>query len=260
MRNKYLKLLEKFLIEPNFWCSEEYFQKSDLKEVDSWGTIGIFDEKNLVFPPVHIDKGILWTEYFPNEIWADFVGFNSDSRNSSYKFLDYEYLYDPNDFSKMAGKKWMVFRKNSRKFPSRLGKELFYHSDNLEGYEDKILVLFIDWLSHMDEDTTIHDDKVMKEFLLYGENRKILVDEKGELYGLNVWDENYLYVNFRYSLCGNYSFLNEYMRRLFYLDMIPKGKLVNDGGVLDNPKLKFFKDKLNPIRIREVKSWERKGR
>ena len=31
------------------------------------------------------------------------------------------------------------------------------------------------------------------------------------------------------------------------------GKLVNDGGALDNPSLKDFKMKMNPVQIREVK-------
>jgi hypothetical protein len=48
------------------------------------------------------------------------------------------------------------------------------------------------------------------------------------------------------------------MRYLFYRDpeIRNQNKLVNDGGVLDNPNIKAFKDKMNPVRVREVYQWK----
>lgn len=253
MKNRYLQLLERLEIEPNFWCSEEYFQKAGLKEETRGDLVGIFDENTLVYPPLHPVNGITWGKGFPDQIWSDFVGFEPKAEST---FLDYEYIYDPNHFLDMKGRKWMVFRKNSRKF-SREKSGLVYLKKGLEKYGRKIQDLFISWLSRLEENTEIHDSKVMEKFILEGLNRRILVDGNCMVYGLNVWDENYMYINFRYCICENLPYLSEYMRLLFYIDMASKGKLVNDGGILDNPKLKFFKDKLNPINIREVKSWRR---
>ena len=93
-----------------------------------------------------------------------------------------------------------------------------------------------------------------------GENRRFLRSKKGKIYGLNIWDENFQYINYRYCICGKEDFISEYMRLLFYTDsvILNKGKLVNDGGVLDNPKLRFFKDKLNPMQVKERRTWRKK--
>ena len=92
-------------------------------------------------------------------------------------------------------------------------------------------------------------------------NVKVLVKEANPevVLGLVGWDRNYEYTNFRYVLSRpGEAFLDEYARLLFYTDSeIHRGLLVNDGGTLDNPNLERFKDKLNPISKRRVKTWRR---
>ena len=95
-----------------------------------------------------------------------------------------------------------------------------------------------------------------------GEHRVVLLNKAGEIVGVNIWDENWMNVNFRYSIVRPEPFLADYMRLLFYTDrrMLARaqnGIYVNDGGVLDRPSLKQYKDKLNPLRVREVRSWSR---
>lgn len=199
---------------------------------------------DLMFPPV-----LLQGEGFgeADKFWADFP------EHPGRDFLDYEYIYDSKDFLKMEGGKWAVFRKNSRKFPNRIGEELTYSYGRISA--KKIGNLLDSW---MDRFALIHDGEILIDYIFDGESRKGLIEvESGKLYGLNVWDENFRYINFRYCICQGIPFLSEYLRLLFYQDMVSKGKLVNDGGSLDNPALKSFKEKMNPCSIREVKGKSR---
>ena len=85
---------------------------------------------------------------------------------------------------------------------------------------------------------------------------------KGEkLVALNIWDENYKYVNYRFCFVDHSEpFLDEFVRYLFYTDLwiLSKNKLVNDGGVLGRPGLEKFKDRLHPFRKRKVYSYIKK--
>ena len=241
-KSNYLQLLEDNQMIPNFWCSREYFQKAGLEEIDREGILYVYDDDVLVFPPIS-SKGILKD---PSEmVWCDLEGLEFTTMGYVSEFLDYEYIYDPKTFLTMEGKSWMVFRKNSRKFPRRVNEELEYVSDISNRRAESI---FLEWLN-IQERKEIYDDETMIKFIFEGENRRFLRSKKGKIYGLNIWDENFQYINYRYCICGKEDFISEYMRLLFYTDsvILNKGKLVNDGGVLDNPKLRFFKDKLNPM-------------
>jgi len=247
-------------VAPNFWCSEEYFINANFQERELNGALGVFefDEGLLVFPPLDIDGRLQWPKGFPDRVWSDFAGFSWAGAES--EFLDFEFLYDPQRFLNMIGGSWMVFRKNSRKFPARLGQALTYRRLTEGEMEGALTELLIGWLEEKGEEAEIHDGDLMLDFALHGENRKALFDDAGQLWGVNVWDENYQYVNYRYCLCAKEPFLGEYMRLIFYTDeeILTKGKLINDGGALDSEPLRVFKEKLNPIRVREVCGWRKK--
>jgi hypothetical protein len=259
---KYLDWLEKLKVIPNFWCSEEYFEKAHLEEELLPGNFLIVKDSlfkgtgMILVPAVDIEYGTILPGGVPR-IWSDFEGWQSVSYSPS--FLDYEYIYNPKEFLTMDGGKWQVFRKNCRKFPKRVMTDLTYNRlgawnyPNLDGAFNE---MFQEWLSGADRE--IQDDEVMLKYFGGGENRKILWSrDERKIYGVNIWDENYHYVNFRYSFCRKDDYLPEYMRWLFYTDgeIVRKNKLVNDGGTLDNPNLKRFKDKLCPCSVREVHSW-----
>lgn len=257
--SEYIDSLQKLKVDPNFWISEEYFQKAGLIEKKDGGSIWIEDEGTMVFPPLVWDSSLI----FPEKIWSDFSDFNpAYFQHYREEFLDYEYLYDPKDFLEMRGKKWMVFRKNSKKFPRRYGKDIFYESiseyivkKGEEETQKDLIQLLSGWLKERNEE--IQDSDVMVEYVLNGERRWVLSDAEGKLLGLNCWDENYKHLNYRYCIHESFPFLSEYMRYMFYISpsVQSSGKLVNDGGVLDNPRLELFKDKLNPVRKRKVNSW-----
>lgn len=254
MPSKYLSLLEELSIAPNFWCSEEYFNKAKLKEFCKEKTFWVEDPEGYFMFPKLGQLG--FKNSIPNKgIFSDFLDFIPKEEGAKRVFLDYEYLYDPKKFQKMEGSSWKVFRKNVRKFPKRNKSPVVYSSRVLE--DSLINFLLIEWLENIEG--IIYDSDMLLDYVFRGESRKVLTDEENKiLYGMNVWDSNFKYTNFRFCICKRIPFLSEYMRWLFYTDeeVHWENKLINDGGVLDNPQLKFFKDKLNPVQVREVYSWE----
>lgn len=262
----YLRAMKAHNIEPNFWISKEYFRVAGFKEIiaspgSSDQLIGIISEDTaqFIFPPISLLHGCGRIPICPSTgIWSDF-------RDTKYKeadatFLDLEYIYDPKNFLVMSGGDWAVFRKNVRKWP-RTNDYVYVNPDDWpqEFFEEAIQKLLIKWLEQHEE-VEIHDPEALLHYVQRGENRKVLfqVDEK-KVMGINCWDSNYKYINFRFSICDRTEpFLNEFMRYLFYIDpdILKTQMLVNDGGVLGSEHIQRFKDKMNPVRVRKVHSWE----
>lgn len=205
----------------------------------------------LLTPPVHYNTGI----YPPCEgyglpVWSDFKGF--DPIKWKKEFLDYEFLYNPASFLNLTGKKWATFRKNIRKWVNKHPNCEYKDLSTIPSNE--VLDVLSQWLTTKQEE--IYDDGVMLLYLTEGDNRRALF-ENGELLAINVWDENPIFVNYRYCVCKPEPYLSEYARYRFFTDpyILSKNKLVNDGGVLDKESLLFFKKRLNPVSIRKVYSW-----
>lgn len=260
----YLNLIQQKKIEPNFWCSEEYFARAGWVDYEDQNQIWMVDgEDATMLPPIDLGPDGIWGATYDGGIWADLPTYipNFPAPHTRKTFLDFNFIYDPKQFVDMAGGKWATFRKNVRKFPKRCkAKALNYYQlppDEPHHYDDwyasQLNEIVGDWGGGRKE---IYDADVIISYLLNGLNREALVDEKGHIYGINVWDENYKYINFRYSICRTVPFLSEYMRWLFFTKRIDDGKLVNDGGALDNPELEKFKRKLNPIRVNTINSWK----
>ncbi|MCK9281517.1 MAG: hypothetical protein M0P71_12905 [Melioribacteraceae bacterium] len=234
----YLQLLEKNKIVPNFWCSEEYFEKAGWEEIeDDLGIIRIQDSEGInMLPSLPILPVIPY--------WAS-LPFKERSQE---KFLDHNFIYDPKAFLNLSGGKWTVFRKNIKKFP--VNKNLFY--EELFGAQGGLEALSC-WLNNRKADEVIHDDDVILKYVTDGKNKRFLFDNDN-IYGVNIWDENYMFINYRYCFCQNIPFLSEYMRYRFYTDpeILNSGKKVNDGGSLDNPDLYKFKMRLNPEMVYNI--------
>jgi len=257
---EYLKLLERKKIRPNFWCSEEYFRKAGFIERRIGGAMNpsvcIFDTDSLmIFPPIDPRNGRRWAE--TNEtIWSDFSLYYPGHEQA--EFLDYEYLYEPKNFLNMKGKKWQTFRKNCRKYPRRNEHlELRYVPFDFDKHNLKIFEFYQEWIDKVGW-KEFHDYDVMANYMGAGENREILIDNAGDIHGVNIWDENYMFINYRYCFCLNVPFLSEYMRFWFYVRRSKENKIVNDGGVLDSPELKKFKDKMNPVQVNRRYTWNPK--
>jgi len=268
----YLTQLQTLNLIPNFWMSQEYFDKAGIDE-SVWTAPNGIDYViptqlgYLMFPPLNqegIGYNLLTIMAVPKNIWASLP--DNEVPPDWYtggdyltEFLDFNFIYDPKGFLGMEGKTWQTFRKNVRKWPRNNPMSGYWDiNPNCKWTEEALRRLLIDWLQLMGEDTEIHDDEVLFKYVFEGLNRKGLFNRMGELVGLNIWDENYKFINYRFCICRNEPFLSEYMRYLFYRDPLiqAKGKLVNDGGALDRPELERFKRKLNPIRVYDIFSWK----
>ena len=213
----------------------------------------------LLTPPIS-ERGITTApphNGFGFSIWSDFIQFIPPGK-SKPEFLDYEILYDPKNFGNMVGKAWGTYRKNVRKWVRNNDNYKYIPIDS----EDNLLMgdvleVVSLWMAEKEEKEEIEDGSVMLEYLLKSPNKKGLYNNRKELVAINIWDENYKFVNFRYCFCKNEPFLSEFARFLFFTDplILGKDKLVNDGGCLGKESLLFFKKRLNPLSIRNVFSW-----
>jgi hypothetical protein len=270
LKSKYLDLLKQYKITPNFFCSQEYFDKAKIEEVEEDGFIYWKQDDLIISPPINAFNGELLgvpKDWAP-KIWIDFqywrppVGYEPT-------FLDWEYIYNPKDFLDLSGGNWSTFRKNIRKFPGRYGHAPLTYVNIFEiarkkgerFVEEGLKSLLLGWLNSQGKDEEIQDDDVILEYLYKGENRRVLIDKQFTMLGINIWDYNHHYINFRYSFTQDHKFLSEYIRYLFYTDptIIHQSKLVNDGGTLGNSNIGLFKDKLNPIYKRGVFSYHKTG-
>jgi len=264
MKFSYLNLIEEKGLRPNFWCSEEYFEKACFVERkvemgNNFYYVEIRDcKENLVFPPLsNFDDGF-YPFYEP--VLMDMFGYKYNYNSLKNEFFDFEYIFRPKDFINMVGKKWTKFRKNCKKFPKRFDGRLFYISKKtvekiVPNFEENFDDFVGRWVESIKWEE-IHDADIMLKYVYGGNKRDILVDENGNILAMNIWDENYIMINFRYCICLDKPFLNEYMRYMFYFMNRNSFKLVNDGGVLDNDGIKEFKDKMNPYEVNKINSWK----
>lgn len=243
-------------ILPNFWFSLEYFKKANLEIKYEQGWVWLEDDSRVVFPPIY-----LWNEgiYNVNEVpiehgyWSSFHDYKIITFPNK-KFLDYEYIFNPLYFKNMAGGKWKTFRKNCRKWPRNNTRNLYAKLIKNSLFQYKVNNLLEKWLINK-KNEIIEDDMTIFNYFQNGENRKVLFNSYNNIVGINIWDENWKYINYRYSVTDpSEPFVSEYLRWLFYTDpeIVNKNKLVNDGGTLGNENLKKFKNKMNPVQINKI--------
>lgn len=254
---KYLQLLEKNKIRPNFWCSNEYFNRAGFGEICNDNVYYIIDETGEYMLPGIMDDKDVGVLVGTKDIWADFSQFEAMGlrKGNHTTFLDYEYIYNPKHFLNMKGKKWQTFRKNCRKYPNRCDEPLYYVKYDSEIMSKKLDEFLEIWSESIKWDD-VQDGYVMMDYTQNGNNREVLIDYFGDIHGMNIFDSNYMFINYRYCVCLDIPFLSEYMRYLFYIYRCEQDKLVNDGGVLDNDNLKKFKDKLNPVEVNKIYTWK----
>lgn len=257
---QYLTLLEQIGIAPNFWASRAYLERAGAQERTHGDLIWLEADEVPLFPALSFSGNVAPFHQWPVPYcWSDFVGPSIETPDK--ELLDYEFIYDPGAFEKMSGGAWATFRKNCRKFPARNPGCVYSRTTEPEPAE--LVALLQRWASRFNEEDTIHDATVILKYLedvRHDTNFgwKTLRTEDQLLVGVNIWDRSWKYINFRYCFCDpEYPFISEYMRWLFYTDksITSQKRLVCDGGVVDRPELKAFKEKMNPLQVREVYSW-----
>lgn len=255
---RYLTRSKELGVIPNFFMSEPYLELSKIRSQEREGWIWLQDKYWTLFPalPLHEAKFEPFPEDFPiQRIWAlfsnDFVPINDH-----YHFLDWQYLFRPTDFLNMEGSRWEVFRKNSRKWSNR--NPGWYYTETPPTSSDAG-ELIAEWLDRKRND--VHDGELLARFAFFEDGlpifRKYLYNKSGELVGINAWDENWMFINYRVCIVREDPFLDEFIRLLFYTDekVIGMNKIVNDGGTLGHEGLQRFKDKMNPFEKHKIYSW-----
>jgi hypothetical protein len=264
----YLERARKIGVKPNFYLSEPYLELVGA-ECDELGTgLCIIDCGMILFPFIINDKLSLDNSFNFNQsdfwVWSD-LGIVISEDIYQRKFLDYEYIFNPMYFDHMEGGEWKVFRKNVRKWPRENPNWKYVTYDKLHRFQHfhHIHELIIEWLKGKKDDC--QDAEFLANFAhfssLSGINRKYLISN-GKLVGINAWDENWEYINYRICMVDkSQPFLDEFMRYCFYTDpdIRRRKKWVNDGGVLDNPDLEKFKDKLNPLIKKKIYSIKKRS-
>lgn len=252
----YLTRASELEMEPNFFMSYPYLKLSNIRGVCKDGWVWVEDQGYCMFPPLPIGDSNV--DYMASKIWAMF-GDAYRKIDKYYKFLDWQYIFRPLNFTVMAGGEWEIFRKNCRKWPLR--NPDWYYNDKSPGLKEGGNLIG-EWLEELAE--YAEDGEFLARFAMFaqlpGIYRRFLYNKAGRLVGINAWDENWKYINYRICIVKpGEPYLAEFMRYLFYTDneILEAGKLVNDGGTLGSPGLERFKDKMNPISKVRIYSYER---
>lgn len=254
----YLELLKRIDCPPNFWCSEEYFQKAGWREIierqifprERKTVCRVTDERgNLMLPSVlcSADVPVITQDGY----WAGYSSLDSG------EFLDYQFLYEPSSFRNLEGGKWKMSRKNIKWAQEDIRSILI--SVSSENISEKRKIDFSDeWMSSV-SDKEWYDPEVLIKYMFHGENRLYFVNPLGyKIWGMAVWDENWKFINFRYCfVLPNIRGLSDYCRVLFYnwIYIHYGNKIVNDGGSLGSEGLYKYKMRLNPMEVGKIYSW-----
>jgi hypothetical protein len=253
--NEYLKRAEQLKINPNFYLSEPYLLLSKAKCFIDNGWIWIESDGWCLFPPLFLSDYSLLGEYPNKNVWSDFGGVVYQLYKLRPSFLDWEYIFNPIDFTDLSGGKWNTYRKNIRKWPK--SNENWVYCDRFDKYAAGLLLER--WFNKKSD--KVEDADLIADFVVFsdlpGIHRCCLYDKNEQLKAINVWDENWRFTNYRFCIVEpDESWLDEFARWLFFTDSeMQTGKLVCDGGTLGNVGLEMFKDKLNPLSKRKVFSW-----
>jgi len=243
----YFDIAEQKKIIPNFWMNYPYLRACGVSVFSQGSYIWLDENGTCLFPPLSLESSDPSVSVFlPDYIWAGFPEYYPNGYEKG-EFLDYNYVFRPGDFFHMEGGRWSTFRKNSKKWLKR--NDNWHYSQHLySGARESLEILLSEWLEEKAE--TVNDPEAVIALTLSnmeGVHRGYMYrNGMRDIVGVNIWNENYFYTNYTYCLCKpGEKFLDEAMRLLFYR-LQPKERLINDGGVLDNPGLKRFKDKMNP--------------
>lgn len=258
-----LKRMKDLLIIPNFFCSIPYWANAGavIKYQHDWVWLDADDV--CLFPPIPWNDRVFGEE-LPDEvvvIWSDFIWNDYIPSGWISSVLDYEFLYNPVDFLDISGGKWRKFRKNHLKWANT--HDWVYNVRNSSPNPERLKLLGV-WAEKKQD--SMEDVDIFINYLAGGKQGGGSVYfgelyDRGKLVGLNVWDDNYMFLNYRFCIPHpDHEYMDEFLRWLFYTDsgVQSSGKYVNDGGSLGSSGLHQFKTKLNPAMIRKVKSYTRK--
>ncbi len=261
-KEAYWEAVKKQNLLPNFWMTDEYIEKAGLVWYRDSGWCGWTDPMDIgwFFPSLN-SQGQFVTE--ESNIYSGFLQEGPIYKCINEELLDYQYIYDPSEFLTLEGHKWKAFRKILKQYRASTHAELLYLKIapgydyplmiNTSTFTKDITELLLKWAGEKE----FFDNEVMIKYALEGENRWGLFAD-GKLVGLNIWDENFQFINYRYCIDNGTHGLNRYLRHQFYThpSILSKQKYINDGGSLGDAGLREFKLRLNPHEVYTVTSYK----
>lgn len=229
-------LLQRSRTPPNFYLSDRLWEAAGYKAERVGASVVVWTEDGLLFPPITV-WGELTPAFFP--VFVDFEGYRG---NGEAKLLDHEYIYNPASFLDLSGGARKVFRKNVHRFER---EHPGWEYRVIDGAPEFLPV----WLEQSGAEE-FYGPEVALQYLR-GEVEALFV--RGKLVGVNAYDTNFAYTNFRYSFALREFGASEFLRWQFFLHH--QGRLVHDGGDLGCPSLAEFKMKLGPVEVRTRMGW-----
>ena len=261
---------------PSFFVSGEYFVLSECEWTDNWWKcLGPEDGDGgwLMIPVMDGQSGLppgeTIQQIFGKPIMCSPFATESPTlpENALFtsKVFDRNYIYDPAQFISLEGKDKLILRKAWNYWNGRASKQypLEYFPCPPWGKDPKfdaqIEQLVYHWAEGIKDD--IHDVDTLVRFAFMGKLREAL-KWKGKLIGLNVWDLNWFWRNYRLCITkSGEKRLQTFTRLLFYrsrcMEKLPLvSPYINDGGDLDKASLATYKKRLHPVGILNTFSYQ----
>lgn len=238
----YLGRMERLGITPNFWCSQEYFWRAGIKFSVVGDSYLASAPDGSLFLPILGKQGPLDGV----EVFAAFPCMQIGQE------LDRQYIYTPGKVN-LSGNAWKPVRANVHRVQRKLGNLALWPMSPSEDVKRAALMLQA-WSQKQGDQ--VYDPELMVDYLIDGDNRLALRDEHHNLHGILAWDYNYKYTNFRYCVVAQgVDGLSDVARLMFreWCGIHHPDRLINDGGDLDRPGLRRYKEKLQPIEIHTIK-------
>lgn len=165
--------------------------------------------------------------------------------------FDVNYFYNPLKVVKLKGRTIKKVRQNVRKFKQRYERNWIYRTLKKEDIPQ--ILSFLD-SEKEDYEYTLH---LIKQFKDFPELRYKVLILKNKIIALNVWgflpDGTIDFLINKHSK-EDYTFA-DFSRYIFYVE-VSGFDLVNDGSDLDNPELRRFKEKFDPVLVKKLYSWK----
>lgn len=239
----YLDRMSMLGLIPNFWCSLEYWRRAGIRFTEAAeGSFLASDSDGELFLPILHVRGPL-----PGvEVFAGFPDMDGAV------VVDRQYIYTPG-LPDMKGTTWKPLRSTMRRVDRLLGSLRLCPLRPGEEVKRSAQLLF-DW--SLTQGDQVYDPELMTDFVLNGDNRLALWDDRNVLWGIMVWDSNYKYTNFRYCVVSQeVDGLSDVARLLFreWCGIHHPNRLINDGGDLDRSGLRRYKMKFHPHEVHIIR-------
>jgi hypothetical protein len=238
--NCYSELLRTFKIPPNFYISDEYFEAAEWFIIKDKDSVWVEDSDGVCVLPEITMKGKVnpSRKYLAGFPWM----------NEGHMF-DFQFIYTPIDFLHLSGSQWRTVRKNLNRTEKEIGESLLMEVVDRPDPER--------FLQRWEADENFHDPETFVKYVFRNRAVSFYGQKSGKIYGLAYWDENHVFINFRYLIHEDIPGLSDSLRvyfMRFVWDVLKSGKMVNDGGSLDRESLYWYKKRLNPLAILEIRS------